>query len=131
MTGRQQGTSVVEVIVAMTLVSVIVTALGGLTFTTARQMVTNTDVTTLQAASLQAVNRFTTIPFAMLGTAAGCDTVGSVNNGFQRCVTVATRGNSAAVEVRTMALQRFRVAGSTVHLTRVAPPAANPLCLQC
>jgi hypothetical protein len=54
-----------------------------------------------------------------------------MNNRFQRCVTVASSGNSAVVEVVTTALQRFKVPSSTVRFTRVAPPGANPLCLRC
>jgi Tfp pilus assembly protein PilV len=131
MRGRREGTSIVEVIVAMGLLSVILTALAGVTITSARQMVLNTDASTLQAASLEAVNRFTTIPFATLRASAGCDTVGTQNNRFQRCVTVSGSGNSAVVEVVTTPLQRFAVPASTVRFTRVAAPATNPLCQGC
>jgi Tfp pilus assembly protein PilV len=130
MSGQRQGTSMVEVIVALGLLSVILTALAGVTVTSARQMVRNTDASTLHAASLESVNRFTTIPFATLSAAAGCDTVGTQNNRFQRCVTVRRSGNSAVVEVVTRALQRFAVP-DTVRFTRVVDPAADPLCMGC
>jgi len=132
MTGARQGTTLVEVVVAMILLSVILTALGGLTFTTARQMMKNTDASTLQAASLEAVNRFTTLPYAALSTAAGCDTTGTTNNRFAQCVTVTASGSrSTQVEIVTTPLQRAGVASTTVRFTRAAPPGGNPLCLAC
>jgi prepilin-type N-terminal cleavage/methylation domain-containing protein len=132
MTGARQGTTMVEVVVAMVLLSVILTALGGLTFTTARQMMKNTDASTLQAASLEAVNRFTTLPYATLSTAAGCDTTGTANNRFEQCVTVTPSGSrSTFVEIVTRPLQRVGVPSSTVRFTRAAPPGGNPLCLGC
>ena len=119
-----------ELVVAMILLSVILTALAGLTFSTARQAMQNTDATRVQAASLEMVNRFSALPYHSLAGAAGCDTVGTSNNRFERCVTVTTTGNSAQVQVVTTPLQRS-AAAITVRFNRVAPGSTNPLCIGC
>ena len=132
MNTRQEGFTIAEVIVTMTLLGIILTTLGGLTYTTARQAVVNTDTTTLEAASLETVNRFAALPFANLQAAAGCDTTGTLNNKYRRCVTVNVSGNSAQVQVVTTPLQRTtRVPVATVLFTRVGPPSSNPLCVGC
>jgi prepilin-type N-terminal cleavage/methylation domain-containing protein len=130
MNARQPGFSMLEVVVAMILLSVILTALAGLTFNTAKQAVLNTDGTKVQAASLELVNRFSALPYGSLAGAAGCDTVGTVNSQIQRCVTVTTTGNSAQVQVVTTPLQRS-AAAITVRFNRVAPGSTNPLCIGC
>ena len=130
MTARQPGFSMLEVVVAMILLSVILTALAGLTFNTAKQAMLNTDGTKVQAASLEIVNRFSALPYASLVGAAGCDTVGTSNNQFRRCTTVTTTGNSAQVEVVTTPLQR-NASAITVRFNRVAPGTTNPLCIGC
>ena len=130
MNTRQPGFSMLEVVVAMILLSVILTALAGLTFNTAKQAVLNTDGTKVQAASLETVNRFSALPYTSLAGAAGCDTVGTSNSRFRRCVTVTTTGNSAQVEVVTTPLQRTASA-ITVRFNRVAPASTNTLCIGC
>ena len=119
-----------EVVVAMVLLSILLTALAGLTFSTAKQAVRNTDGTRVQAASLELVNRFSALPYNSLAAAARCDTVGTLNNRFRRCATVTTIGNSAQVEIVTTPLQRS-AAAITVRFTRVAPASTNPLCIGC
>jgi prepilin-type N-terminal cleavage/methylation domain-containing protein len=131
MKARQEGFTIAEVIVTMTLLGIILTALGGLTYTTARQAVLNTDTQTLEAASLETVNRFAALPWANLASSAGCDTTGTMNNRYSRCVTVTTAGNQAQVEVITVALSRHRVPPATVRFNRVGPVSSNPLCVGC
>ena len=58
-----------------TVLAIILTALAGLTYTTARQAVRNTDSTTLQAASVAMVNRFTALPYASLSASGGSEIV--------------------------------------------------------
>jgi prepilin-type N-terminal cleavage/methylation domain-containing protein len=130
MSSRNAGFTMIEVVVALILLSVILTALAGLTFTTARQAVLNTDQTQAQAASLELVNRLSALPYNNLAGAAGCDVVGTPNNQYRRCVTVTPSGNSAQVEVVTTPLQR-KAAPLTVRFNRVAPGATNPLCIGC
>src|SRR5215210_2698240 len=99
MNPRRDGFSMLEVVLAMGLLSVILTSLAGLAFKTAKQAVLNGDGSRVEAASLQLVNRLSSLPYLTLAGAAGCDTVGSLNNKVQRCVALTTTGNAAQVQV--------------------------------
>lgn len=130
MSTRQQGFTIVEVIVALVMMSVILITLGGLTYATASQAIFASDATTRQAASLEAVNRLSTLPWDELPNAVGCETIGSTNNQYQRCVTMTTSGSLRRIQVVTTPLQR-KAPPVTVQLVRNAPPTGNPLCTIC
>jgi prepilin-type N-terminal cleavage/methylation domain-containing protein len=127
MNGTRSGFSMVEVLVAMVLLAVILTALAGFTFTTARRAITVTDASAREALLLESVNRFNSLPFDSLRT--GCDTVGTVRNRFSRCATVTRSGNrSATVVVSVTPLQRG-LPGSTARFVRPGNPQPSPLCV--
>lgn len=123
----QEGFSIVEVVVALVLMSIILTTLGGLTFTTARQAVVADNAMVRQAATVEMVNRFASMPYAQLTASAGCDSVGGVNNYYRRCATVTPFGSALQVTVVTTPMQRG-IPASTVTLVRSSPPTSNPLC---
>lgn len=127
MNTRQEGFTLVEVVIAMVLLAIILTTLGGLTFATARQAVIADNSMDRQAASLEMVNRYAAMPFAQLAPGQTCETVGTTNNLYQRCATVTQFGSKRQVVVVTTPQQRD-VPPSTVTLIRNAPPAASPLC---
>jgi prepilin-type N-terminal cleavage/methylation domain-containing protein len=127
---RQEGFSLVEVVISIILLSVILTALAGLTFATASQSILNQDSSSAQAASLETVNRFSALPYASLATSAGCDTTGTTRNRYSRCTSVTTSGTSAQIVVVTTPLQR-KAQAITVRFNRVKPGATNPLCIGC
>ena len=127
---RQDGFTIIEVLVAMVMLALLLTTLAGLTYYTAWQAVRATNMTTQQSISLAAVNRFSTLPFNQLATNAGCDSVGTTNNMYRRCITVTTTGGTAQVQVVTTPLQRSLPA-STVQFVRTGPPGNNPLCSGC
>jgi prepilin-type N-terminal cleavage/methylation domain-containing protein len=127
---NQDGFTIVEVIVSMVMMAVVLTTLGGMTYATARQAIVTSDSTARQAASLEAVNRFATLPFDDLVGAAGCDTVGTAGNRYERCATVTTAPRVARIRIVTTPLQRD-VPASTTNLVRSNPPAVNPLCTSC
>lgn len=127
MNATRDGFTIVEVVVAMVMMAVILTMLGGLTFTAAQQALVATDVTARQAASLELVNRFTTLPYADLATNQGCDTVGTPNARFERCVTVNAGAVMATVQIVTTPLQRT-APPATVQFVRTGPPTTNALC---
>jgi prepilin-type N-terminal cleavage/methylation domain-containing protein len=133
MSGRQQGFSLIEVIVSIVLLAVILTALAGMTYFTAQQAVAATNATAREAASLELVNRYATLPFASLQAAQGtsCDQVGATNDLYERCVTITLESSSrAAVRIVTTPLQRATTP-AVVEFKRVAPPTGNPLCMTC
>jgi prepilin-type N-terminal cleavage/methylation domain-containing protein len=130
MNPRQDGFTIIEVLVAVVLMSIILVTLGGLTYATASQAIYASDASTSQAASLGMVNRLSTLPFNDLAGAAGCEMVGKGNNQYERCVTVTTTGSLARVQVVTTPQQR-KAHPTTVNLVRTRPPTGNPLCTTC
>lgn len=127
MTSNREGFSIVEVLAAVIIMSIILTTLGGLTFITARQAVRADNTMVREAASLELANRFATMPFANLNASAGCDSVGGVNNWYRRCAAVTGTGNVRQIVVTTTPMQRG-IPASTVTIVRNAPASGNPLC---
>jgi prepilin-type N-terminal cleavage/methylation domain-containing protein len=126
----QDGFTIVEVIVALVMMAVILTSLGGLTYATASQAIFASDATTREAASLETMNRLATLPYADLPSAVGCETIGGKNNQYQRCVTMTTSGSLTRIRIVTTPLQR-KASAVTVQLVRTEPPTGNPLCTMC
>ena len=127
MKSSQDGFTLVEVVIALVLMAIILTTLGGLSFTIARQAVIADNTAATQAASLDLVNRLAALPYAQLPAGTTCDSTGSVNNWYRRCATVTPSGNGMRVDVVTTPEQRG-IPPVTVTLIRHAPPAQNPLC---
>ncbi|HUF51258.1 MAG TPA: prepilin-type N-terminal cleavage/methylation domain-containing protein [Longimicrobiales bacterium] len=130
MNGKQQGFTIAEVVISMVMLSIILVTLGGLTYVSAQRAIIATASSHRQAYSLETVNRLTTLPYANLAGAAGCDTTGSTNNEYERCVTVTPSGNSARVQVVTTPLH-FNAPASTVNFVRIGASPTNPLCSGC
>lgn len=126
----QDGFTIVEVVIAMVLMSIILTTLGGLTFASARQAVVASDVTARESTMLTAVNRMTALPSANLAAAAGCVSTGSTNNFYRRCITVTGKKSYDSVHVTVTPMQR-NMPATSVSILRSHPPADNPLCTTC
>ena len=124
---NREGFSIVEVLAAVIIMSIILTVLGGLTFFTAQQAVRADNTMVREAASLEMVNRFATMPFANVDASAGCDSTGGANNWYQRCAVVAGAGNLRTITITTTPMQR-NIPASTVTIVRNAPASGNPLC---
>jgi prepilin-type N-terminal cleavage/methylation domain-containing protein len=126
MKSTQSGFTIVEVVVAMVMLSVILGMMGSLIFSAARQSITNGTAAQRQAASMELVNRYATLPFA--GLQPYRDTVNFAGNLFERTVTVTTFEDSAVVVVRNQPLLHG-VSASQVRLVRSRNAAAtNSLC---
>jgi prepilin-type N-terminal cleavage/methylation domain-containing protein len=132
MTGNREGFSLMEVVISMVLLSVILTTLAGLTYAAAQQAVRTTNVTTRQAASLELANRFSTLPYDSLVhySTAQCDSVGSTNDWYFRCVRATAGGNRSTVVITVKSLQRDTMTTS-IRLVRMGNPPSNPLCISC
>jgi prepilin-type N-terminal cleavage/methylation domain-containing protein len=127
---NREGFGLVEVVVAMVMMAIIMTSLAGLTYASARQSIIADHAMTRQAVMLQTVNRLATMPYASLGTAAGCETIGVDNREFESCVTLSAATNATRVSIVTTPLQQ-NVPASTAQLIRAAPATSNPLCMGC
>jgi prepilin-type N-terminal cleavage/methylation domain-containing protein len=130
MTGNREGFSLMEVVVSIVLLSIILTGLAGMTFATAQQAVFTTNTAARQALSLELVNRYATLPYDSLANYATmrCDSVGTTNDRYRRCVRSTTGSNQSAVEITVTPLQRD-TSGTTVRLVRMGNAALhNPFC---
>jgi prepilin-type N-terminal cleavage/methylation domain-containing protein len=126
----REGFTLLEVIVSIVLLSIIMAGLAGMTFSSAQQAVFTTNAAARQALSLELVNRFSTLPYDSLAnyTVMRCDSTGTVNDRYQRCVTSTASGSRSTVEITITPLQR-NTSGSTVRLVRMVDvPFSNPLC---
>jgi prepilin-type N-terminal cleavage/methylation domain-containing protein len=128
---RQEGFTIVEVVISMVLLSIILVTLAGLTYSTAQRAISATTVSQRQSFAMETVNRLTTLPYASLPGAAGCTTVGSTNNQFSNCVTVSVGGNSTTIQVVTTPLHRSSLGASGVTFVRTNNNIVNPLCSGC
>lgn len=130
MIDNREGFGLVEVVVAMVLMAIIMTSLGGLTYASARQSIVADNAMARQAVALQTVNRFATMPYANIAASAGCSTQGPANRQFETCVTLAAATNGTRIQIVTTPLQH-NVPASTMSLIRAAPVTSNPLCVGC
>jgi prepilin-type N-terminal cleavage/methylation domain-containing protein len=130
MNARRDGFSMVEVLLAMTLLAIILTSMAGFTFTTARSAIVAGDATAREALMLETVNRFDALPFDQLVAQAGCTTLGPARNAYRRCVDVTVAANDAsATVVVTVTPQQRGVPATSTRFLRPGPPPPSPLCI--
>jgi prepilin-type N-terminal cleavage/methylation domain-containing protein len=126
MSARRGGFTLIEVVAALVLLSIIMSMMGALTFSAARQSVSNGTAAQRQAASMELVNRYATLPFTAL--TSYLDTVEFSGNQFERTAVVTAVPDSAIVLITTTPVR----AGSQpvqVRLVRSRNATAqNPLC---
>lgn len=121
------GISLVEIVVAMTLMSAVLIPIAGITALGANRSLRSAGATYRQGILNQEVNRLTSLPFTALPGAAGCTTVAAGTFPHTRCVTV-TDVTSTLRRVRvvvTPAQPGVRPDSSTFE--RANPPVGNPL----
>jgi type II secretory pathway component PulJ len=124
---NRQGISLVEVVVAMTLLAVVLTSLAGATYNAARRASGIAGDGYRQAMMMQEMNRMTALPWASLPGAAGCTTVAGGTFPHTRCITVTnTAQNIRRVQVIVTPAQPG-VRPDTTIFDRTNPPVGNPL----
>lgn len=124
---NRQGVSLVEVIVAMTLLGVVLSSLAGLTFQASQRSLNVAAEGYRQGILLQEVNRMTATPWAQIAGAAGCSTVTGGTFPHTRCVTVSTL-SSTARRIRVIVTpSQPGVRPDTITFERSNAPAGNPL----
>jgi Tfp pilus assembly protein PilV len=124
---RREGVSLVEILVAMTLVSAILIPVAGLTALGANMSVKNAGASYRQGVLAQEANRLSTLPFASLPGAVGCTTVATGAFPHTRCVTV-TNVSATLRRVQVVVTPaQPGVRPDTVRFERANPPTGNPL----
>jgi type II secretory pathway pseudopilin PulG len=121
------GVSLVETLVAITLMGVVLSGLGGLAFTASRQTVNVAASGYRQGILVQEVNRLTAWPYADLGAAAGCTTVATGAFPYQRCINV-NAISSTRSQVRVIVTpSQPGVTPDSVTVERTRPPVGSVL----
>ena len=99
--GRRAGFSLVEIVVAMMLLSVTLLALAALMTQVAAQGRATEVVSQRNAALIQNVNYFTALSYEALDPAmAGCQTVESGMMPYERCVEITQAGTTRTVKIK-------------------------------
>jgi type II secretory pathway pseudopilin PulG len=121
------GVSLVETLVAITLMGVVLSGLGGLAFTASRRTVDVAASGYRHGILVQEVNRLTAWPYTDLGSASGCTTVSTGTFPHQRCISV-TVISSTRSQVRVIVTpSQPGVAADTVTVERTRPPVGSVL----
>jgi type II secretory pathway component PulJ len=123
----RSGITLVEVIVAMTLLAVVLTSLASVTFQAARRTSVVAAEGYRQGVLVQELNRMTALPWASLPGIAGCSTVGGGTFPHTRCITVTNVSNTIRRVQLIVTPAQPRVRPDTVTFDRANPPAGNPL----
>lgn len=126
----RDGFTLIEVVVAMVLLSTVLVMLAGMTFHTAQQSVELHSTGARQALMLQEVNRMSSIPYDDVAGEVGCRTLGSGDGlEYTGCVTSTVSGNNAVqVQIVMTPVRSSMIRPDTVRFIRSQPPTRNPLC---
>ena len=100
MTVNRNGFSLVEVVIALTIMSVVLLALGGLMFQVAQHTRTSAATTYRTAAAQKIAAHIQTLPWGSIDGASGCTADSSGLMAYNRCISVTTTSaNTKAVTV--------------------------------
>lgn len=122
----RDGFTLVEVVVAMVLLSAVLVMLAGMTFATARQSVNLQFAGARQALMLQEINRLSALRIADLDTQGGCRAVSSGAEDFTACITVTSVGTRTRDVRVVLTSTQAGVSPDTVTFTRTEPSTTNP-----
>jgi prepilin-type N-terminal cleavage/methylation domain-containing protein len=117
---RQEGFTLVEVIVAMVLLAIVLTSLAGLSFAASATAIRNADDAAVRAHSLEVVNQYMTLPWNTVRNANTCTDAGGAGSVYRRCVTGVQSGRFATITVVVTPQQR-RQRPDTVRFVRMQP----------
>lgn len=121
------GVSLVETLVAITLMAVVLSGLGGMAFTASRQTVTLSATNLRQGMLTQEVNRLTAWPFDDLPATAGCVTVTTGTFPHQRCTTVTTVNSTRRVVRIIVTPTQAGIRPDSMTFERTRAPVASVL----
>ncbi len=99
--GRREGFSLVEIVVAMLLLSITLLALAGLMTQVAAQGRATEITAQRNAALVQSVNYYTALSYTALDPAlAGCETIDAGMMPYERCVDITEAGTTRTVKIK-------------------------------
>jgi prepilin-type N-terminal cleavage/methylation domain-containing protein len=132
MTRRRRGFSLIEVMVAMTLLSIVMMSLAKISVSIATRARLNDLVAKRNAALQLEANKFITIPFDSLRNwSTTTKTFTRGNFGYTRRLTI-TAVNSMRYTVKVVVTPTSNTAKKdSVIIDRTKPPTGSPLCVGC
>lgn len=124
---NSKGISLIEVMVALTILSTVLVALGGLMFQVGRHTRMSARQTYQAAAVQQGAAYVQALPWNAIDGAAGCRTDSTGLLAYRRCVAVADSGNFKLVTLIVSPTGIFVSRPDTVSLYRHKPRGASLL----
>lgn len=127
----RRGFSLIEILVAMTLLSIVLMSLARITFTVASRGRTNDIVAKRNAVLVQEANKFNAMSFANLaGFTATNVTLTSGDFKYNRAVTITYNTSTRATIKIVITPSLDATKKDSVFVHRVNPPG-SPLCVGC
>ena len=126
LTARRRGFSLVEVVVAIALFGITMSAFGALSLAVARQSVSGWESAQRTAALNARVNDLSVVLFTEIDGRAGCTTITALPFPRTECVTVATVSTTRKRVRITITPAKATIDPAFVVLERTKPPATNP-----
>jgi prepilin-type N-terminal cleavage/methylation domain-containing protein len=118
------GFTLIEIVVSLSLLSLVLMSLAGLSFTAARRATTVSNLTPLYHVATQQVNRVSVLPYDSLALGTTCRTV-TGSFAHTRCVQV----DSLQVKVKQITLiitpANTKIKPDTEVFRRTKPPTTN------
>lgn len=121
---NRSGFTLVEIVMAMMILSIILVSLAGLSFRTARQAMDNVGLDQRQATLMQEVNRLASVPHTSLSSQVGCRSVTTGTFPYERCVSTSTVTANVTRVTIVVTPARAQWAPDTVFVDRSSPPAS-------
>lgn len=122
----RSGFSLVELIVAIALFGVSMSAIGALTLAVTRQSAGTAGSVERTAALEARVNDLFSIAFADLDARAGCTTVTAQPFPREECITISNASATRKRVTLTVTPTDASIQPTTVTVERTKPPATNP-----
>jgi Tfp pilus assembly protein PilV len=124
---NRAGTSLVELLVAITFLGVVLASVAGLSVEAAQRAGSLSGQSRRQAAVAAEINRLTALPWAQLNPGTSCQSINDPGFQHTRCVTV-TVINTMNRQVQVIvAPTQPGLRPDTVVFVRANPPTVNPL----
>jgi prepilin-type N-terminal cleavage/methylation domain-containing protein len=126
--GGEAGVTLMEIVVALTILSVVLVSLGGLMFQVSTQTRSATTRAYLSAAAQAAQTRVEGLPWDSLGSASvvGCTTETTGQLTYTRCTTVRGHPNFDTIRVVLTPTGVLTAPPDTVTVYRAKPRYATP-----
>ena len=122
----RSGFSLVEIIVAIALFGIAMSAIAGLTFAVTRQATSTTGIVERTAAVEARLNDISSLAFTDLDARAGCTTITGVPFPRDECIAISNVTATRKRVVVTITPADTSISAVSASLERTKPPPGNP-----